>query len=204
MPRADELAAYVDDRLAPADRQRVEDWLQAHPGAADELRAHEKLQALYQRSSVSEPPERDWNGMAAKIHQGVIDYRERPPLRRWPWAVGAVVAAASLVFALSLGTNAPPEEQPQPVAVEPWPVVDENDVEIISVDVADARALVIGEVPTPGPIVLMEPGDVILNHVEKDANADFGQLRWRPDQADAPMIWAPLVASDSFPNDSED
>ena len=82
-------------------------------------------------------------------------------------------------------------------------MVDASDVEITSLEVADASALVVGAVPSPSVIVLLEPGDVTLHHVEKDALADFGQLRWGPQQGDSPMIWAPLIASDSFPNPEE-
>lgn len=202
-PRVDELTAYVDDQLSPPDRQRVEEWLADHPQAAAELRAHERLQALYEKSAAGDP---DWSDSLETIEQGIVEQGKRAHERRLPrWGLVGAVSAAAVLLAV-LAANRPQSDPVAPAvpAVLPFPVASMDDVEIISVDAADTDALVVGVLPLEKPIVLMEHGDVELTSIEKDAHADFAHLRWHPEEDDSPMIWAPLVASDSFPSDQDE
>jgi hypothetical protein len=91
-------------------------------------------------------------------------------------------AAAALFLGLTL--NLLPEE--------PFPVASAEDVDIISVEAADAGTLVIGEPPLKEPLVWASAGDVTLERVEPDWDGMVPEVRMPSEGPDPPMIVAPL------------
>jgi hypothetical protein len=186
-PRPEQLTAYVDGELAAADRARVEAWLARHPAAAADVRAQRHLARLWKATAPAEPSEADWDALLARI-EAALPARPADRLLGYRLAGGLGAAAAAVVLALAL--SRPPRPQPpvEPKPVVPFPVVSADEVEIISVDGADALALVIGKPPVREPLVLAAARDVTLQSVEEGmfthVPADEGP--------DAPMFVVPV------------
>lgn len=197
-PRAEELAAYVDGELTEADQQRIEDWLAEHPEAAAEVNSLMKLDCLLQAHTPHEPAEAEWAAVLQRIEQGMI-HRERvaqQTKRNRFWVAMALGAgAAAILLALVLNMKQEPQVAHQPT--EPaFPVVADDDIEITSVDAADAHALAIGEFPLRANVVLVSAGDVALRSVESDPQWGFPDMHMQTDGNETPMIYAPLLAAD--------
>jgi hypothetical protein len=60
-----------------------------------------------------------------------------------------------------------------------------HEVEIVRVNGADTDALVVGELPVHGPLVLAEPGEVTLKRMDPGAEVHMGNQ-------DMPVVWARL------------
>jgi hypothetical protein len=120
-----------------------------------------------------------------------------PPYRK-PWyrralvwtVLGAVAAAAIAGVVIGTRLAGPvtrPGTPPRPEVAEPLEVASDADVHIVSMDGDDVDALVTGEPPLSGPLVLASPGEVTLTQV-KEGDAGTPPVRME-DGPTAPMIW---------------
>jgi anti-sigma factor RsiW len=198
------LAAYADGELDAADRARVEAWLEEHPEARGALEGQMRLsrrnRKLWKVISPLAPSEGNWARVFGRV-QDVLDSPirpapPRPARRRLPYIAAAIATAAALMLAIYLQ---PPASGPQAdvsadngTDVEVLALADDADVDIVSIDDRDSAALVIGQPPLAGTVVLAAVGDVELKGVQK---ADDGMMPkvQMTDAGYAPMIIAPLA-----------
>lgn len=150
------------------ERDDLEDWLREHPEANDALADLPRLRELYQSSSPPEPEEAEWNAVCSRIHASIGQIRRRRP---W-WAIAGGAAAAAILAVLlarSLWTTNVPVEGPATVQriEEPFPVVDSDDVTIISMDARDVAALVVGEPPVGDDLEFARPEDIHVIRCER-------------------------------------
>lgn len=157
------------------------------------------LRDMFRAGAPAEPSEAEW----ATVLEGVRRGLERPHVTATPvarrWRLGALMAAAlaaaavvALALAIPYFRTAPLEITDEHADVVQFPVTDTEDVEILSVDTADSGAIVVGDLPLQKPIVFMEPGDVALRSLQRDAEGDFPDVHMHPEGEQSPMIWAPL------------
>jgi hypothetical protein len=207
-PGPQQLAAYLDGELDGPACAAVEAWLASHPEAQAPLDAQRRLAQLWQASGIPEPSEGAWTNVLARIEGGISKQTDRKtrkpeatrqgraPRRFWAALVTLATAAAILVAIYGFGLLG---DYRQPGAgsntrvvntVEPLPVVEAREVEIISLDDADSVALVVGDPPIRGPLVLVSVGDVTFE------NDDHGMETFSASPADptAPMILIPQDA----------
>lgn len=189
VPLPTELAGYVDGELDPAARRRVEAWLAAHPEAAREVEGQRRLQSLWHEAAPADPGEAAWAGVLARVEAGLATTpRARRAWLRWLAGLGA--AAAVLLGVL--GSFRTPGEDDDGLPLRgPFPVASAHEVEIISIDAADVRTLVVGEPPLREPVVLAAVGDVKLRSVEPDDDGMMPDVRIAQGPT-VPMIVAPL------------
>lgn len=115
-----------------------------------------------------------------------------------------VASAAAVAGFLVLQQPTAPEVAQMPAPAEPpvvipFAVASDNDVEILSMDAADADALVVGEAPMHGPVVLAGPGDVIVDSLLPDEGMEAPMqmgMGTTPDNGDGPMILVRVAQAD--------
>jgi anti-sigma factor RsiW len=194
------LAAFLDGELDRRTAARVAGWLDRHPEAAAELDAEHCLERLWASSPLPEPNQAEWSAVRKRIETALPPSAHR--LRRHTrWAGLAGAAAVLLALLLHRPTG---KEQPLPhplaePAVTPFAVVADNDVEILSMDAADTEALVVGELPMHGPVVLAGPGDVILDSLLPDDGLETPMqmgMGGTTDNGDGPMIVVRVAQAD--------
>jgi anti-sigma-K factor RskA len=165
-PRPEELAAYVDGELSPADRAEVEAWLADHPEAATEVEALRGLSQLWQTAAPPEPTEAQWAGVFSHI-KAALPAAVAPSLR-WrrglAWGLAALATAAAVLLAVFL--TRPTEVGPPPP--EPFPVVTPDEFEINQINAEDAGALLVGDIPVREQLALLGPGEVTVESVKSD------------------------------------
>ncbi|MBI1913816.1 MAG: zf-HC2 domain-containing protein [Planctomycetes bacterium] len=160
------LTAYVDGELRDEERARVEAWLAGNPEARAEVEAQQHLKALWERCPVPGPDALAWDDVLARVESALdaaatedaltrFGPPRTPPRSRWRWAAWAAVAAAILLTVWLGQRVAPPDDGSDSESFE---LVSDTDVVIDDMDPADARALVVGRVPSPGSFGL-EPGE---------------------------------------------
>jgi hypothetical protein len=171
------------------DRDNLEAWLREHPEANDDLADLPPLRELYQSAGPPEPEEAAWNAVCSRIHDSFV--RVRSPRPWWVIAFGAVAAAIlAVVLARSLWTTKVPEPPTTTVqrVEEPFPVVEPDDVAIISMDARDVSALVVGEPPVGDDLEFARPQDI---RVIRCARCPFSGRFARLEQGDeVPMFVA--------------
>ena len=135
-----------------------------------------------------------WNASADRAGTGRFrDTAKSSERRRFAWGAGWWAAAAAGLSLLAVW----PEWRDQPivaVAEAAFPVASAEDVEIVSVDAAGARALLVGEPPLQKPMVLMAAGDATLKSVEIVPAGQFPEVWMGPGEQESPMIVAPFVS----------
>lgn len=170
-----------------ADRDNLEAWLREHPEANDDLADLPRLRELYQSVAPPEPGEAAWSAVHARISESVG--RTRSPRPWWAIAAGAVAAAIIILLLARTGLNTtvpiPAPETVQRVE-EPFPVVDPDDVTIISMDANDVAALVVGEPPIGDDLEFARPEDI---HVIRCERCPFSGRAARLERGDeVPML----------------
>ncbi len=195
-PWADRLAAYYDGTLAPEDRRCVEAWLVDHTDVANELRDLHQLRQVFHTASLPEPSEEAWAAVRERIDQALAQPPARNPAAAPRSAGGglawrAATAAAILLAAAFLYWQSRHSADDKASA---WVVASADDVEILSVDAAGARSLLVGEPPLPAPMVMMAAGDARLKSVEIVPAGQFPEVWMGPGEQESPMIVAPFVA----------
>jgi hypothetical protein len=159
------------------------------------------LRSLFRAGAPAEPSEAEWSALLDGVQRGLDRPRVTPVPAGSRWRL-SIMAAATLAAALALALAVPSfRDQPGPAIdheradVAAFPVTDRDDVEILSVDADDSRAIVVGDLPLRGPIVLMEPGDVALRSLERGPQGEFPDVHMQAETEQGPMIWAPLAAN---------
>ena len=157
------------------------------------------LRALFRAGAPAEPSDAEWSAALARVHRRVAGPRVTPVSAARRWRLGILVAAslaaaAAVALAIAIPSfrgdpSVPAEEHADVVE---FPVMDAADVEILSMDAADAGAIVVGNLPLRRPIVFMEPGDIALRSLERDAEGDFPDVHMHQEGETSPMLWAPL------------
>jgi hypothetical protein len=151
-----------------ADRDNLEAWLRDHPEAHDDLADLPRLRELYQSAGPPEPGQAEWNRVCSRIHASIG--RVRSPRPWWAIATGAVAAAIlAMLLARALWTPSKPVPAPETVQrdEEPFPVVDSDDVTIVSMDARDVAALVVGEPPVGDDLEFARPQDIRVIRCER-------------------------------------
>ena len=216
-PSPEQLAAYADGELDGRPemeplRRRIEAWLARHPEAAADLNAQRRLAQLWQATTPPEPSEAAWQDVLARLEPLPATAergRRGPGLRFAAWAVAALAATAAAVWlALALfPPGAGPEiarqrprdlEQRKPPLpatpaaepMEPFAVATADEVEILSIGGADTGTVAVGEMPLSGPMLLVQAGEVEVQHVEPEV---------RTGANGSPMLWAPLASERPVP-----
>jgi hypothetical protein len=173
VPSPGQLAAYVDGELDAAACRQVEAWLATHPEAAAEVEAQRRLADLWRATAPPEPSAAAWAALGERIAAGV-SAPTRPPVGRRLIRLGLWGSAAAGLLLAWLTFRPPPHEAVPDVtgstaAVEPYRVVDPEDVEIISIAAADHGALIVGDPPLREPLVMVAAGDVEVQSVDPAA-----------------------------------
>jgi anti-sigma factor RsiW len=204
-PTPEQLAAYADGELERGDAERVAAWLAAHPGAAHDVLETCRITRLYRDQPPGEPSDRAWQAALAAIEDALAHPRV-PPRPRWPLrlVLGLTAAAALLagvVLARSFWTDKLPENpvpevadhQPQPAPApedeEPFPVATAGEINILSIDAADADRVVMGQ-PLIGTFEVAAPEDIEI--VEMEPHPEDGRMPRLQRGPEVPMI---IVAS---------
>jgi hypothetical protein len=162
-PSPEQFAAYSDGELGPADRAAVDEWLLDHPTDRAEVDAARRLARLMQATAAADPGEAAWAGVLERV-AAAPPAPARRPVRRHRWIALVVVAAAGLAAAAVVLALLP--RQP----VEPLHVASDDDIEIISMDGGDVRALLVGQPPVHGAFVLALPDDITVDDTGHDVN----------------------------------
>ncbi|HYV37817.1 MAG TPA: hypothetical protein VE988_19180, partial [Gemmataceae bacterium] len=118
-PSPELLAAFADGELDQRNalRRNIEDWLAAHPDAANELEAQLELTRLLGATTPAEPSPHTWADMWARINNSPARH-----YKRWPAAIliAGLAAAAVAIMVLPLASNLRPtsnsHQPPPPVA----------------------------------------------------------------------------------------
>lgn len=151
-----------------ADRDNLDAWMREHPEANDDLADLPRLRELYQSASPPEPEEAAWNRARSRIYDSIV--RVRSPR---PWKTLAAGAVAAAILAVLLARSLWPTREPAPPSPmvqrveEPFPVVDADDVNIVSMDARDVAALVVGEPPVGDDLEFARPEDIRVIHCER-------------------------------------
>jgi hypothetical protein len=230
-PRPEELAAYADGELdrcpsGAALKQRIEDWFADHPEGVAEIESISQLDNLFKSTLSEGPAELAWSELGDRIQKELLE-TPVPPRRkahRSFWAATFLaIAAAAVLLAFNLNTGpTPTPKEGQALDEEPFPVASADEVEILRVDGNDTNALVVGQLPVTGLLLLAFPQDVEILQVNGDDTESLvvGELpvqgslelaqagdvkvksvepardQMKPkvqvDQETPPMVWAPL------------
>jgi hypothetical protein len=198
------LAAYADGELDAAARARVEAWLAAHPAAQSALEAQRRLsrrnRKFWRAAAAPNPGEANWARVFDHV-QDALDTPLRPtpvllPARRWRarylLPVMSAAAAAAIYLALPGAGPAPVDSPVMPVAGEAFAIASDADIDILSMDDRDALAVLIGQRPLTGAVVLAAVGDVDLKNVQKAEDGMMPRVQMN-DAGLAPMIIAPIA-----------
>lgn len=188
------------------DRDNLEAWLTEHPEAKDDLADLSHLAALYQSVGPPDPDEAAWNAVQARIHESILRGQSRHD--RWPrlrWAIAGLIAASLLLGVLVMRpwgtTNGPaPVLESSARAEEPFPVVDADEVTIISMDARDVAGLVVGTPPVWGNLEFARPEDIHVIHCARCPVS--GRMARLEQEGEVPMfVTAATVAA---PDEDED
>lgn len=127
-----------------------------------------RLRSLWQSALPPEPEEAAWHAVLARVHASVEGQAGRGRSWRPLWGIVGLSAAAAilaLVLTRSLWTTRVP--LPMPRVEEAFPVVEADDVNIVSMDARDVAALVVGEPPLSGELVFARPDDIRVIRCER-------------------------------------
>jgi hypothetical protein len=205
-PTPEQLAAYADGELAWADRAAVEAWLARDAGAAAEVESLRRFTQAWRDAAPPPPGPEAWSVVRNRIEAGLHTPPAPAANRRWPGrlllgaAAAALGAAAAAVLALALShagrvPPGPPEQSP-PVALaeEPYPVVDPEDVVIVSICGCDTGCLVAARPPVDsiGEDELAREPDLVLLNVEPHRDGSWAEIRFQdpaPTMVTPPAGW---------------
>jgi hypothetical protein len=207
-PAPEELAAYVDGQLEPARLRDVEDWLSQHPELSAELQGHRRMARLWRRTSPETPSAARWSLLRNTIWAGIED-RNSPwrKSRRWwiaPLVVGAV--AASALFAIVLvhkirnemnerSREFTQQSPPAPEVHEPehepvFEVLSPDEIDIITLDLRDRHAIMIGAMPLRDALALLSGDEVEGVTIEPEGSGTAPEIGGEFN----PMLWVPIRA----------
>lgn len=163
--RSAELVAYVDGELAPRAVEQIEEALALCPEAQALVEDHRYILQSLRESPVPEPAAEVWDRMLRQVQSAALPATRTVPARR-SWRAGISAAAAAVLLVALPGDLALRPDAPASAEVAPLPVATAHDVEIVSIDGADLRALLVGHPPLRGALELAGAGDVLLHFTE--------------------------------------
>lgn len=147
------------------------DSIDYRTGADDERDADLlRLRRLSQSVPPPEPDETSWRAVLARVHASLESPTGRRRSPRPVWGIVGLTAAAVILASLltrSLWTTSVPVPVPTPPVEEPFPVVEADDVTIVSMDAGDVAALVVGELPVSGELEFARPEDIRVIRCER-------------------------------------
>jgi hypothetical protein len=212
-PAPEELAAYVDGRLDARRQRELDTWLSRHPEMTAELLAHKRLARLWRRAAPESPTDARWSLLRYSIFARIADRATNltKPRRWWilPIALGAVAASSVLAFVIfrdhlpffNDAKQRSVQQSPQvgpiddhdstPPKIEVLEVLSADEVEIITMDLRDSHALVVGEPPIRGDLVLLTEDEIEGVTIQPDDSDRTPEIA-----ADTPMLWVPIRASE--------
>lgn len=168
----------------------LENWLADHPEIHGDLAEMQRLRELCQTTWPPEPDEATWNAALLRIHASVGRASARPG--RWRRALGVIVAlgAAAAVLAIVLLTRSPrPTNEvavPKQTVEEPFPVAEDADVSIVSMDARDLDAIVVGEPPVAGDVEFARAEDIRV--IRCDRCPKSGRMARLEQDGEVPMF----------------
>jgi hypothetical protein len=189
-PLGEQLAAYVDGELDTAGCQRVQVWLAEHPEAAKEIHEQRRLAQLWRAALPPEPPEPQWATAWTGI-ETALTARRRHRLAGIIMLLGAV--AAIVVFLMLPRPPRDMGDQPAPNLDDLISVAAPEDVDIISMEAADANTLPVGDPPVRDALDLASYNEVVVTRVEPDIDGVMPNVHGKLGNL-SPMIVAPLGA----------
>ena len=207
-PDSQLLAAYFDGELEGRDElaARVEAWLQRHPEAAGQGNEQRKLAQLWRDTTPREPSAETWQRVLARIYAAHNKPTAAQTSRR-AWLTTSVIAAsvtlflglafAAAYYSVSInGRNstvvkAPNSKTEHDEGVEVFPVATAGQVVVTRIEGADTRAVMVGELPVAGPLLLAETGDVRVFAIHSEASNKM-RPQIQQDGLQRPMIWMPI------------
>jgi hypothetical protein len=161
--------------------------------------ADAELDRLFADTVAPEPSEAAWSNLVQRIDRDaarpLVHLRGKGSRRPLYFArLLAPVAAAALLAAVWF-RSAPNDTTPGPERGEPFPMVAADEVEIVSMEGADYRALVVGKPPLSEPMVLVAHGDATEIQVRPDVDGMVPAVAKLADGLATTMIVAPLLSA---------
>ncbi len=204
-PTPEMLAAYVDGEFEAnpyllKQKEIIETWLDQNPKALHEINQFRQIKKAWEATTPIDPGSSAWNDCLDRIRAEL----EKPavPVRRFPMGLAGGLAAASVLLAglsltfyflntrpdLNADKGIKKQKQKETVAVkkdiDPFPVIAEEDVEILYISGQDLETVVVG-MPIEGPLEMPQPGEVVVT--DMDSQDDMYMSETEP-----PMVWAKL------------
>lgn len=174
-PTPAELVAFVDGRLDALRARQIELWLAVHPDTAASVEEHRQVLQQVRDLAPPEPADAAWEHVWNQIAAALPAPREEPRrLRRRVLGVVAGIAALLLLMIPSHVSRQEPRNSLDAIAIMPILLASADEVEIVSIDGADVKALLVGEPPLRRPFELASVDDVELNF------AEAGEQGWVP------------------------
>jgi anti-sigma-K factor RskA len=195
----------------------VQAWLDRHPDDAALVQGHRNLLRLWRETAPVEPSEKVWRDVLEQIAgQGSRIEVATPQSTgasadvsgsswrghgRW---VGTALLAAAAAAAVVLVLFAPHKERipllPEEGLVElgnELSILGPEDVNLVSLEAADSRLLVVGDPPLQEreSLILVAMGDVTNVDIKPDKNGFAPQAHLNPQSSAVPMIIAPIGGS---------
>ncbi|MGH7172728.1 MAG: hypothetical protein ACRELF_07330 [Gemmataceae bacterium] len=158
------------------------------------------LRRLSQSVLPPEPEEAAWHAVLARVHASVESQAATGRFSRPLWGiVGFTAAAAILALLLTRSLWRTSVPAPAPRAEEAFPVVEADDVIIVSMDARDVAALVVGEPPISGELAFARPEDIRVIRCERCPHS--GRLARLEPGEEVPMFVS--TAAVAPPDDDE-
>jgi hypothetical protein len=215
-PAPEDLTAYVDGQLDARRRRELEAWLLYHPEMSAELEAHQRLARLWRKTSPESPVPGRWSNLHRKIFSvfaaGHGTTSARRPRRWWvlPVIIGAYAATGLLAivilyrsgfFAVKKPNNIQLRQigsvmndtDPPATDQQVMEVLSDDEVEIITMDLRDSRAIIVGAPPLKGDLALLSPDEVEAVAIKLE-NGVQSPPEMNPEPA--PMLWVPIRTSE--------
>jgi len=214
----------IGGQASAEEQSEVMDWLTRHPEESARLPDLQDLVRLCQQTSPAEPSKEAWNDLTAGVMAEMTNSAQRisqsraesvnPKTRdaqRWlrSGLLGAA-AAAAIVLALVIRQEKTPDASltgPLPLP-DPngeaqldrgeLPIIDSNDVDLVSMEGNDSTLLVVGNPPLSEALVLMKAGDVTIGETDPDV-----KFHMASDPDSSPMIVVPIRSKESKDPDSK-
>lgn len=158
-----------------------------------------ELDRLFAASVAPEPSETAWTHLLQRIErdtgQPLATLRGKTNRRPLYFARLLLPVAAAAVLAAVWFRSAPNGTTPVPERGEPFPIAAAAEVEIVSMEGGDYRALVVGKPPLSEPMVLVAHGDATEIQVQPDVDGMVPAVARLADGLATTMIVAPLLSA---------
>ncbi len=168
-PSPEELMAFADGELPSPRSAEVAGWVARNPEAAMEVEEYRRLRQLWDTTAPTEPPQAAWEPVLQRVEDAICPRRPLPAWRRLRpvWFSTALAASVLVAFAgWRLLRQAAPPANPINADLEPFPVAQADEIDILSMDAHDADSLV-GQRPVLANLTFVAAED--LSEVRVDS-----------------------------------